>query len=249
MTCPVLVSFIIPAYNEELLIGRTLAALTAAAARLNEPFEIIVVDDASTDRTAALAREQGARVVAVANRQIAATRNGGARAARGEMYIFIDADTIVGPEVVVAAVEAMRQGAAGGGCAFRFDGPLPLYGRVLQALAGSVYRRCGLASGCFLFCTQAAFAAAGGFDERLYGAEEAALSRALHRQGRFVVLRDRVTTSGRKLRAHSAREILGLLLRLALGGRKSLAQRDGLEIWYGERRADPSSCAGMWNGH
>jgi hypothetical protein len=86
-----------------------------------------------------------------------------------------------------------------------------------------------------------AFRAAGGFDERLFGAEEAALSRALRRQGRFVVLRECVTTSGRKLRAHSAREILGFLARLALAGPKGVQQRKGLEIWYGERRPDPSA--------
>jgi hypothetical protein len=96
-----------------------------------------------------------------------------------------------------------------------------------------------LASGCFLFCSRAAFRAAGGFDERLFGAEEAALSRALRRHGRFVVLRETVTTSGRKLRAHSAREVLGLLARLALSGPKALQQRQGLELWYGERRTDP----------
>jgi hypothetical protein len=50
-----------------------------------------------------------------------------------------------------------------------------------------------------------------------------------------------VTTSGRKLRAYSAREILGLLTRLALGGPKSVRRREGLELWYGDRRPDPES--------
>jgi hypothetical protein len=86
-----------------------------------------------------------------------------------------------------------------------------------------------------------AFGAAGGFDETLFGAEEAAMSRALRRQGRFVILRESVTTSGRKLRAHSGREVLGILLRLALAGPKAVRRRDDLAIWYGERRADPES--------
>ena len=238
-----MISFIIPAYNEEQLLGRTLAALTEAARALGRPFEVVVVDDASTDRTAAVAREHGARVVPVAHRQIAATRNAGARAAAGEMFVFIDADTVVTAAAVRAAVEAMRRGAAGGGCAFRFDGRLPLYGRVMAAVAGPLYRALGLASGCFLFCTREAFHAAGGFDAGLFGAEEAVMSRALRRQGRFVVLREFVTTSGRKLRAHSAREILGLLVRLALAGPKAVRRREGLEIWYGERRPDPDAGA------
>jgi glycosyltransferase involved in cell wall biosynthesis len=238
-----LISFVVPAYNEEVLLGRALSALTSAGGSLGEPFEVVVVDDASTDRTAEVAREWGARVVSVIHRQIAATRNAGARTASGEFLVFVDADTVVTPIVVTAAVKAMRAGAVGGGSAFRFDGRLPLYGRVMQAVAVPLYRMLGLASGCFLFCTRTAFDATGGFDESLFGGEEAAMSRALGRRGRFVVLRQFVTTSGRKLRAHSAREILGLLARLAFTGRRALRKREGLEVWYGERRVDPDGPA------
>src|SRR5207302_2484064 len=106
VTWSAMISFIIPAHNEEQLLGHTLTALTAAARALGQPFEIVVVDDASTDRTAVIARDQGARVVPVEHRQIAATRNAGARAANGEMFVFIDADTVVTERAVAAAVEA-----------------------------------------------------------------------------------------------------------------------------------------------
>jgi glycosyltransferase involved in cell wall biosynthesis len=238
-----MISFIIPAYNEELLLGQTLRAVNDAAGALGERFEVIVADDASTDRTAAIAQEHGARVVSSGHWQIAATRNTGARAANGEMLLFVDADTTVNQAAVRAALQAMRQGAVGGGCAFRFDGRVPLYGRILAAVAIPLYRVLRLASGCFLFCTRPAFHAVGGFDEGLYGAEEAVMSRRLGRQGRFVVLREVVTTSGRKLRAYSAREVLGLLARLACAGRNAVRQRQGLELWYGERRADPGFSA------
>ncbi len=235
------ISFIIPAYNEERLLGRTLSAIDRAARALGEPVEVIVADDASTDRTAAIARAHGARVVSVKHRQIAATRNAGGREAKGEMLLFVDADTVVTTAAVRAAIGAMREGAVGGGCAFRFDGSLPPYGRLLAAVAVPLYRAVGLASGCFLFCTREAFHAVGGFDETLFAAEEAVMSRALRRRGRFVVLRESVTTSGRKLRTHSGREALALLLRVALAGPKAVRRRDGLEIWYGERRVDPES--------
>ncbi len=233
-----MISFIIPAHNEERLLGRTLSALDEAARALGRPTEVVVVDDASTDRTASVAQEHGARVIRVQHQQIAAARNAGASEAKGEILIFVDADTVVTAAAVRAAVEAMLRGAVGGGCAFRFDGPLPAYGRVLAAVAVPLYRALGLASGCFLFCTREAFGAAGGFDEELFAAEEAAMSRALRRQGRFVILREFVTTSGRKLRAHSGREVLGLLARLALAGRKFVRRREGLDIWYGKRRRD-----------
>jgi glycosyltransferase involved in cell wall biosynthesis len=234
------VSFIIPAYNEEQVLGRTLDAIDQAARALGEPAEVIVADDASTDRTAAIAHAHGARVVSVAYRQIAATRNAGAREAHGAMFVFVDADTIVTADAVRAAVAAMRGGAIGGGGAFRFGGRVPLYGRVLAAVAVRVYRVLRLASGCFLFCTREGFAASRGFDETLFGAEEAAMSRALRRQGRFVILPESVTTSGRKLRAYSGREVLGILLGLVFRG---VRKRDDLAVWYGERRADPESDA------
>jgi hypothetical protein len=153
------------------------------------------------------------------------------------MLIFIDADTVVNEAAVRGAVDAMRGGVAGGGCSVRFDGPLPLYGRIMAAIVIPLYRAARLAAGCFLFCTREAFEAVGGFDERLFAAEEAVMSRALRRHGRFVVLRAYVTTSGRKLRAHSGREILAMLARLALGWPKSVQRREGLDVWYGDRQA------------
>jgi glycosyltransferase involved in cell wall biosynthesis len=232
------ISFVVPAYNEELLIGRTLRAMNDAGSALGEAFEVVVADDASTDRTAAIAREHGARVVAVHRRQIAATRNAGARAATGDVLVFVDADTVVTREAVRAAVEAMRAGAAGGGCMVRFDGRVPLFGRLLLGTLLPLYRWARLVSGCFIFCTRRAFDATGGFDESLFAAEELAMSRALHRQGRVVVLREVVTTSGRKIRAYTTRELLSVLARTALSGAR---RRQGLEAWYGERRPDPES--------
>jgi hypothetical protein len=172
-------------------------------------------------------------------RQIAATRNAGAREAAGEWLVFVDADTVVGEAVLRDAIAVLTAGAVGGGCLVRFDGRVPRYGRMLIALVLPLYRALGLAAGCFLFCTRKAFDAVGGFDERLFAAEEAVLSRALRRQGPFVLLRAAVTTSGRKLRVHSGREVLGTLLRLAFTGPRAVRRRDGLELWYGERRADP----------
>jgi glycosyltransferase involved in cell wall biosynthesis len=234
------ISFVVPAHNEERLLGATLTAITLAAQAVGERFEIVVADDASTDRTAGVALEHGARVVAAGCRQIAGARNAGAKRARGAMLFFVDADTTVTEPVVRAAIAAMRGGAIGGGCAFRFDGRLPAYGRIMEAVAVRFYRAARLASGCFLFCTGDAFRAAGGWDETLFAAEELAMTQALRRQGRFVILRESVVTSGRKLRAHSGREVLGTLVRLAVLGRGSVRRREGLDVWYGERRPDPA---------
>ena len=238
-----MISFIVPAYNEERLLGATLDALRAAALAIGEPYELIVADDGSTDRTAAIAAHHGAILVSVAHRQIAATRNSGARKANGDWLIFVDADTLVSEAVVRSAVEALRSGAVGGGAAVEFDGTVPLYARLLLPVLVRSFRWAGLAAGCFLFCTRHAFAAVGGFDEAFYGAEELVMSRALKRHGRFVVLRQAVITSGRKLRTHSVREMLAILARLALRGPGAVKQRQGMDLWYAERREDPQQDA------
>jgi glycosyltransferase involved in cell wall biosynthesis len=234
-----MISFIVPAYNEERLIGQTLAAIHAAAGVTGSPYEIVVVDDASTDRTARIALDAGARLVSVHLRHIAATRNAGARAARGDVLVFVDADTIVSAEIVAAALDALQRGAVGGGAMMRFDGFIPWHGRMLAFIVMSTMRAGRLAAGCFLFCTRGAFEAAGGFDERLFATEEIALSRALQRQGPMTILRDSVETSGRKLRTHSGWEIARLIGALVGLGPRILRSRDRLEIWYGARRVDP----------
>ena len=234
-----MISFIVPAYNEEALIGRSLEALDRAGRSTDEAFEIVVADDASTDSTAAIAESHGARVVRVNHRQIAAARNAGAREAIGDKLIFVDADTEVTEEVVLAAIEAMNRGAAGGGCAVRFDGRIPRYAELICAVANRLFRATGFACGCFLFSTRLAFDTAGGFDETLFASEEISMSRALKRQGPFVVLRETVISSGRKLRMYSGTEVLRLFGGILLAGPKALKRRDGLEVWYGGRREDP----------
>ncbi len=87
-----LVSVVVPAYNAAGSIGETLNALRGQAYR--QPFEIIVVDNASTDDTAAVAASYGATVLRERKRGPSAARNCGLRAARGEIVAHLDADTL-----------------------------------------------------------------------------------------------------------------------------------------------------------
>jgi glycosyltransferase involved in cell wall biosynthesis len=237
-----MITLVIPAYNEELLIGRTISALHSAAGAMNEPYEIIVVDDASTDATTTVAARCGAQVLTVYHRQIAAARNAGAAQAQGDLLLFVDADTHVPGTVVRASVHAMQGGAVGGGARARFDGRVPMYGRMLAWLWLWVIQPFGhLASGCFLFCTRHAFEAVCGFDQTLYAAEDVELSRRLRHLGRFVILREEVVTSGRNLRSHSAFNTLRILAGFALRGLAFFRTRHG--PWYGRRRSDPDHAA------
>lgn len=240
-----MISFVVPAYNEEDCLPATLRAIHAAARAAGRRYEIVVTDDASADRTAEVAREGGARVAPVRVRQISRSRNAGARAARGDYLIFVDADTRVTPGAVRGAVRALDRGAAGGGATIAFDGEIPGWARLILVPSARLYHVLGLASGCFLFCTRAAFEATGGFDESVYAGEEIAMSFALKRVGRLVVLRERVFTSPRKLHAYTARELLVMLLRIVSRGPRGLRSRKGLHLWYrrrsGRRRTVPDS--------
>lgn len=237
-----MISFVVPAYNEQRLLGRTLAAIHSAARELAVSYELIVVDDASTDGTADIARTLDARVVPVQFRQISRTRNAGAQVATGDTLIFVDADTMVSADALRASVDALRQGAAGGGAAVVFEGRVPLYARLFTPLLNAMMRFGGLAAGCYVFCSRASFDAAGGFDEHLYAAEEIFFSRALRQSGRVVIGREPVATSGRKLRAYSAWTFLGFCAQAMLRGTGLVRSRKRLAMWY-ERRDDPDSSA------
>jgi glycosyltransferase involved in cell wall biosynthesis len=227
-----MISFVVPAHNEEAWIGRCLAAIREAMTTLSGEHEVVVVDDSSCDATSSVAQRHGARVIRVEHRQISASRNAGAREARGDGLFFVDADTLVNPQVVRSALQQIRTGAVGGGCIPRFEGRLPLWWRVAYPFFVLGMRLLRQPGGSCLFCTRAAFEATGGFSEAHFAAEDAVFVTALKRYGRFALLPEPVITSGRNLRAHSFWGIARLLLRLALRGPNGFRDRRGLDLWY-----------------
>ena len=232
-----MLSFIVPAYNEELELPRALAAIRLAANASQQPYEIIVVDDASTDATAQIAKSAGAVVVPVNYRQIAAVRNAGAREAKGDIFIFVDADTFISPGHVAGVRAALAAGCAGGGARVATDDSVPLWGRVFVHVFSAFYfTLANLGAGAFLFTTRENFEAAGGFDEKLFAGEEVYFSKALKKLGRFHLLAEPVVTSGRKLRMNSAGRILGRTVGIILRGKRGVQSRDNLDLWYDGKR-------------
>jgi glycosyltransferase involved in cell wall biosynthesis len=231
-------SFIIPAFNEEKLIERTLKALREAAVELKGGFEIVVVDDASTDRTGVIAREIGARVIEVKKRQIGPVRNAGAAVAVGEVFVFVDADTIV-PRATLLDVERALEDpkVVVGGARLDFDERPAWWGRWSAGFFLFVYFNVKrLAAGGFLFARRDAFLKVGGFDERYFASEELHLSRALKRLGKIKIVENPVVTSARKFRMKSWREHLQLLRHIVRTGPKGFRQREGLDMWYDGQR-------------
>ena len=229
-------SIVVPAYNEEALLPATLDALARAmAAAPDRAGDVIVVDNASTDRTARVAGERGARVVFEPHRQIARARNAGGRASRAKYLIFVDADTLVPAHLLAETLRVLDAGACCGG------GALMVFSRAVRgARAASVWntisRLCQWAAGGYLFCLREAFTDVGGFDERFYVGEELYISRALKHWGwrrglRLVILAGPAATDPRKLEWFSERDVL-LFLVAAVGDPRWKQSREKCAMWY-----------------
>ena len=231
-----MISFIVPAYNEEHELSKTLAAIRTAASGAAQPYEIIVVDDASTDATPEIASRVGAKVIPINRRQIAAARNAGGRAAEGEYLFFIDADTRIDRAHVSGGIAALEGGYAGGSARVAMDGFVPIWGRMLLRGFASVYFGLNLGAGAFLFTTRRNFDSTGGFDEQYFAGEEVYFSIALKKLGGFKVLREPVVTSARKLRMYPAKDFLRKFFGVILRGPRGVRSRAGLSLWYDAKR-------------
>lgn len=231
-----MLSFIIPAYNEEFELGRTIASIRNAADSVAASYEIIVVDDGSTDATAEIARTEGVMLVQIQRRQIAASRNAGAKAAGGEVLFFVDADTRISAAHITDALGALDAGCSGGSARVAIEGVIPRWARIFIRIFSVLYFSNNLGAGAFLFTTRDNFEKIGGFDEQLFIGEEIYFSIALKKIGRFKLLQTPIMTSGRKLRMYSGRQVLKRTLGILLRGPAAARNRDNCEFWYDGRR-------------
>jgi cellulose synthase/poly-beta-1,6-N-acetylglucosamine synthase-like glycosyltransferase len=171
-----LISVVIPAFNEEAYLGETLAGLGRAAELLlkrgGAPTEIIVVDNDSTDSTAEVARVLGAAVVKESRRNIAAVRNTGARSARGDVLVFVDADTVVPDETLWRVVEVMGEPNCLGGAVDADYSPRRLTSKIYLRAWRVGGKLSGIAQGATQFCRREVFSALGGYDETLFMCED-----------------------------------------------------------------------------
>jgi len=236
-----MISFIVPAYNEEHELSGTLTAIREAASDATQPYEIIVVDDASTDATTKIALDAGATVIPINRRQIAASRNAGAHAAQGEYLFFVDADTRINRVHVTEGIAALGRGFAGGGARVAMDGFVPFWGRLLLSGFSSVYFGLNLGAGAFLFTTRHNFDAVGGFDEQYFAGEEVYFSLELRKLGGFKVLPEPVVTSARKLRMYPAKDFLPKFFGVIFRGPRGVRSRAKLSLWYDGKRESHSA--------
>jgi rSAM/selenodomain-associated transferase 2 len=187
-------AIIIPVLDEAATIADALAALAAYRARGGE---IIVVDGGSRDGTVEAARPLADRVI-TAPRGRGSQMNAGAAAARGDVLLFLHADTRLPPNSDRLVIEALARSKRAWG---RFDvtiaGRSPLL-RVVAATMNLRSRLTGIATGDqAMFMTRTAFAQVGGFPD-IALMEDIVMSRRLKHVSSPACLSARVTTSGRR---------------------------------------------------
>jgi glycosyltransferase involved in cell wall biosynthesis len=241
----VLISIVVPAFNEERLLPASLAAIRGAAAAFvaaGYDWELIVCDNNSTDRTAAIARAAGARVVFEAVNQIGRARNTGAAAAAGGWLVFVDADSQPPYELFADVAREIRGGRTlAGGCRVVLDRAAWQVNLILASwnLASRLTR---WAAGSFMFCEARAFQAVGGFNLRLYAAEEIDLFRRLKRLARHdgrtirILTRHPLVTSARKAYLYSPGEFFRFQLKTLLTAGRTLRSHEACGMWYDGRR-------------
>jgi glycosyltransferase involved in cell wall biosynthesis len=199
-------SIIIPAYNEEKWLTRTLPHLKQAMDMSEVSGEVIVVDNNSTDGTARVARRHNTRVVFEPVNQISRARNTGAGIAKGRYLIFLDADTFLSQILLKTALHDLSSGRfCGGGCLVDFDKPISPFSRKILDLWNWISITFNVAAGCFIYCLRDGFEAIGGFSEKVYASEEIWFSNDLRSWGYGrnmdfqMISSHRIITSSRKL--------------------------------------------------
>ncbi|KTC98157.1 glycosyl transferase, family 2 [Legionella erythra] len=232
-------SIIIPAYNEEAYLPMTLHSVNAATWSIPHlKGEVIVVNNDSSDKTAEIAENFGARVILEPMRNIARVRNTGAHQARGELLIFLDADTLMTTEMLDTSLAILHDPEIiAGSFLLKPDRPVSRLMQLMFTIWNNYSRWYIRCAGSFLFCKKNAFEATGGFDERYFVTEDISLSIQLKRyarrqQKRVVIYNKYVEMSLRKIDQHplSARLVVDFLSGLFF--RSQYKQKKNCKYWY-----------------
>ena len=244
-TRAVKISIIIPAFNEEKLLGESLAQIksaTGAFTKICWETELIVCDNNSTDRTAEIARAAGATLVFEPVNQIARARNSGAAAATGDWLVFMDADSHPSAGLFADMVKEIQSGnCIAGGATIRWD-QRHFFADLITPVVNVAFRWRRLLSGAFIFIETAAFRKLGGFSQEAFAGEDLELSQRLKKLAketgkRFVILhRHPVVTSARKARHFTIRSYVRFLFCIIFDPHHVTKSREAARLWYEGRR-------------
>lgn len=200
-----MLSVIIPAYNEERYLPQTLERIRQALSLVTCPSEIVVVDNESEDETRAIAESFGARVVSEKEHNISRVRNTGAKNSQGDVLVFVDADTLVPVELLQEIAGVMKdEKCFGGAVAVAYEGFKRRWVKFYLLgwkFWGTVFNT---KQGATQFCRREVFLELGGYDENIYMGEDVELywrlSKLARRRKGFTAFIEhlKVTTSSRR---------------------------------------------------
>ena len=226
------ISIIIPVLNEAGCILQTLSTVQVLRAAGNE---VVVVDGGSEDGTIALCQPLSDHVIK-APRGRSRQMNAGAKAASGEIFLFLHADTCLpqnGDRLIIDALK--RYDKEWGRFDIRLSGTQPLL-RIVECLMNWRSRLTGIATGDQgIFVKRKLFEAVGGFPD-IDLMEDVALSRILKRFGPPLCLRERVMTSSRRWEKNGILRTVFLMWRLRIYYALGLDPQH-LARWYGDLKS------------
>lgn len=199
------ISIVIPAYNEERYIGRTLESLKRLDTN-NWETELLVIDGSSVDKTVQIAKSFGAKVFTEPHKGIGFARQQGIIHAQGEIIAFTDADTIVPKDWLIRHIKALHQPKVvfSYGTFRVIDGTFPYFHYInyiqphalwwLHHLLGKP-----IAAGQNLAFWKEKALLVGGFDENIRVMEDTDLAIRMTKVGKVIFLQDLVVlSSGRR---------------------------------------------------
>lgn len=194
------VSVVVPAYNEELIIATCIQHLQAQI--FDQPYEIIISNNNSTDRTAEIAKQLGVRVLNTTEKGYVHAAIAGVQAAEGEIIAMTDSDTRVPPhwlQRIYDTLQAQPELAAVGGPFEFHDGPRGV--RAVIKLLNGISPRLMIASlsGMNMAFRRSAYEAVGGFNPKINLQADTYLGNRLAKYGKTMLIRDNVVlSSGRR---------------------------------------------------
>jgi glycosyltransferase involved in cell wall biosynthesis len=187
-----MMSVIIPAHNEQYYLARTLDALKRQNYR---KFEVIVVANGCTDKTAEVAQGKCDRLIVLSQKSLGVARNLGARMARGEILVFLDADTELEPLALTIVGERFSKKYAAATLKGLPDSDRFGY-RLIYALKNFSHRSSfHTGSSGVIVCWKKHFLRVGGFDEGLEVRENSELIWRLRNFGRYIYIGDAAATT------------------------------------------------------
>ncbi len=187
-----MLSIIIPAQNEQ---GYIEACLNSVKKQPYEDYEIIVVCDSCTDATEKIAKKYTKKVYTINKKNVSAARNFGAGKAKGDVLVFLDADSVIAVNLLHEIDNAIKQNYIGG--VTKTKSLEPIWKADFLWTIGNFFRHFFLAASGMLFCKTNFFP---GYDETRHLAEDTSLILKLKKKGKLkYITNSYIKTSSRRL--------------------------------------------------